>query len=677
MVLRRRDIQLPKPPVTNDKAASNWMTAVSSLLQKYIFGGTDDRLVSAKELIDGGVAGVGTGGQLTLPPRNLTKPPKVSGLTANGAFAAIYVQWNNPSFSNYSHTELWRADVDDIGQAMLIASTAVESYTDNVGSAATKYYWARAVSDQGVKGDFNAVNGVKGTTSLEPEYVKQILTSITWKPNITYYPFQYVRPTVENGFQYAAVDGGKSGSVEPTWPTTINATVDDGTIQWTAVPVDARIPFVLGTLEDGTPAVFIDTAYIKNASITSAKISELIADKIETGNLIADLQVKSKLWYGFNQPNGDFLDPEDNTVTSGKTGFYLGVNGSGSLPVLHLNTGVANGNRQFLFDGTQLTLKNVDLVSSADGDFDDLGVDSLTANRAYAIDLGFRNLFAVSNYVQLDAEGRPIIDDVDVRSYFCWIYGCKKTVSYVTPDDKVILVGNNNRGGVRLQTYDNLAVVPYDYADLNTKYRMKKKAIAFSIKITIPLITRYAQPFYLSLLRIYLFDQTMGFASNLIEGLSEAELESGYAGQYLARLNLRHDSSNKDHFTNMLGANLFEVEVLYQTEEESSYSNSSYATGTVIINCLTDNESLNYVGNRRLKVGVEYEQAIDEHPNDDGDIYARKLQVDFQLIDLPLELNAVSDSPLLLPSVTSPLFTENQLQTINELIAWWNRPEPL
>ncbi|HNA22532.1 MAG TPA: hypothetical protein PLN40_14080, partial [Agitococcus sp.] len=412
--------------------------------------------------------------------------------------------------------------------------------------------------------------------------------------------------------------------------------------------------------------VFIDTAYIKNASITSAKIINLIAEKIETGNLIADLHVKSKLWYGFNLPNGDFLDPEDNTVTSGKTGFYLGVNGSGSLPVLHLNTGIANGSRQFLFDGTQLTLKNVDLVSSADGEFDDLGVDSLTANRAYALDLGFRNLFAVSNYVQLDAEGRPIIDDVDVRSYFCWIYGCKKTVSYVTPSDKIILVGNNNRGGVRLQTYDNLAVVPYDYANLNTKYRMKKKAIAFSIKITIPLINiinSNAQPFYLSLLRIYLFDQTMGFASNLIEGISKADLASGYAGQYLAMLNLRYDSSNKDHFTNMLGANLFDVEVLYQTDVESSYflTYSPARTGTVIINCFTDNETLNYVGNRRLKVGVEYEQAIDEHPNDDGDIYAHKLQVDFQLIDLPLELNAASDSPLLLPSVASPLFTENQL----------------
>ena len=50
-------------------------------------------------------------------------------------------------------------------------------------------------------------------------------------------------------------------------------------------------PFVIGQLEDGTPAVFIDTAFIKNASITSAKIIELVADKITTGDLNADLHV--------------------------------------------------------------------------------------------------------------------------------------------------------------------------------------------------------------------------------------------------------------------------------------------------------------------------------------------------------------------------------------------------
>ena len=91
----------------------------------------------------------------------------MSGLTANGAFASIFVQWSNPAFSNYGYTELWRADIDDIGMAVLIASTAVESYTDNVGSSATKYYWARAVSDQGVKGDFNAAAGTKGETNPE------------------------------------------------------------------------------------------------------------------------------------------------------------------------------------------------------------------------------------------------------------------------------------------------------------------------------------------------------------------------------------------------------------------------------------------------------------------------------------------------------------------------------
>ena len=149
---RRRDKQIPKTPVSQDKAVQNWMDSVGTLINKYFFGGGNDRIVTAQELIDGGIAGAGSGGFLTSPPKNLTKPPKVSGLTANGAFASIVVQWNNPSFSNYGYTELWRANVDDIGMAVLVASTAVESYIDNVGSAATKYYWARASAIQALKG---------------------------------------------------------------------------------------------------------------------------------------------------------------------------------------------------------------------------------------------------------------------------------------------------------------------------------------------------------------------------------------------------------------------------------------------------------------------------------------------------------------------------------------------
>ncbi len=289
----------------------------------------------------------------------------------------------------------------------MIASTAVESYTDNVGSAATKYYWARAVSDQGVKGDFNAANGVKGTTSLDPDYVMQVLTSSTWKPNTTYYPFQYVRPTVDNGFQYAAVDGGTSGSTEPTWPTTINATVNDGTIQWITVPVDARIPFVLGTLEDGTPAVFMDMAYIKNATITSAKISELIADKIETGNLIADLQVKSKLWYGFEEfANG-----------SNQTGFWLGV--ESGVPKFKIDTGAANGNKSLTYDGYDLKL-------TGDGLFDDIFVDSARFETISTNTISYNQRVVPSDYL---AENGIGLNSNDYQGYLCAVDSINKTTN--------------------------------------------------------------------------------------------------------------------------------------------------------------------------------------------------------------------------------------------------------
>ncbi len=661
---RRRDIQIPKVPVSGDKATQSWMTAVGSMLSKYIGGGSNDRLVSAGELIDAGLAGTGTGGFLTSPPRNLTKPPKVTGLTANGALASIFVSWHNPSFSNYGYTELWRSNLDDIGQAVLIASTAVESYTDNVGSAATKYYWARAVSDQGVKGDFNAASGTKGTTSLDPDYVMQVLTSSTWKPNTTYYPFQYVRPTTDNGFQYAAVDGGTSGSTEPTWPTTINATVNDGTIQWITVPVDARIPFVLGTLEDGTPAVFMDTAYIKNASITSAKIGNLIADKITTGDLNADLHVLNKLWYGFNLPNGDFLDPEDNSIVSGKTGFYLGTNGSGGLPVLHLNTGIANESKSLFFDGIDLKIENVDILSSADGTFDDLAVDSLTANRTYTTHLGFANLFAVSDHVSLDAKGRPTIDgdQFDPRNYFCWVYGSLKTR---TDNSGYVMLGDGNsdyngRAGIRFQGYANEGIVPFDFADPNTKYRMKKKAISFRILLS-GFNSVYGIALPVSRLNVYIMDSTDGFPQQLVP-VTQSETAAGFSGNYLAKgdLSFFPDTEGTVQFKNMLGQNIFTASVFVEpdrtvTTQGGSGPTTIFTTFTSIVRgdsvllvCETDNEALGYSGVRRLKAGIEYNLWPFVGDSEDHDRFG-DVRLDFQLIDKPLEFNAVSDVVLDIP----------------------------
>ena len=656
MVLRRRDIQLPKPPVTNDKAASNWMTAVSSLLQKYFFGGTDDRLVSAKELIDGGVAGVGTGGQLTLPPRNLTKPPKVSGLTANGAFAAIYVQWNNPSFSNYSHTELWRADVDDIGVAVLIASTAVESYIDNVGSAATKYYWARAVSDQGVKGDFNAVNGVKGTTSLEPEYVKQILTSITWKPNTTYYPFQYVRPTVENGFQYAAVDGGKSGSVEPTWPTTINATVDDGTIQWTAVPVDERIPFVLGALEDGTPAVFMDTAYIKNASITSAKIGDLVADKITTGDLNADLHVLSKLWYGFSE----FANP------SKQTGFWIGV--ESGVPKIKLDTGLSGGNKYIVFDGTKLTFKNVDLVSSADGEFDDLKGDSVNFNRANFDFLAFGEQVTASQYT---ADNDISIGDPEFEQYLCYPNGCQKTQYW---ESHFFTQGYGySRNFSFFQTGNFDKIVPYNKADNTTRYRALDKNIGFSIKVDAILASKVGNYYGGSYLDIYIFSEQQSLSSNFYDSFNQTD---GIPNAYLLKIPVTYQVGGIAKAYKNTGSGdvaVFDVDVVIDQKINPNQ--------TLII-CDDDLGVLDYQVGRTLKVCTVYKPFFQAGGSDDGQVPNCQIIVEMQVVSSPKGINNPKNDDTLIISPRAgsgqqiAMFTQAELETIKELIAWWDTPAP-
>lgn len=671
---RRKEKQIPKTPVSQDKSVQNWMDSVSGLINKYFFGGGNDRIVTAQELIDGGIAGSGSGGFLTTPPKNLTKPPKVSGLTANGAFAAIYVQWNNPSFSNYSHTELWRADVDDIGMAVLIASTAVESYIDNVGSSATKYYWARAVSDQGVKGDFNAVNGVKGTTSLDPDYVMQVLTSSTWKPNTTYYPFQYVRPTTDNGFQYAAVDGGTSGSTEPTWPTTINATVGDGTIQWTAVPVDARIPFVLGTLEDGSPAVFIDTAFIKNASITSAKIGDLVADKITTGDLNADLHVLNKLWYGFNLPNGDFLDPEDNTVTSGKTGFYLGVNGSGSLPVLHLNTGVANGNRQFLFDGTQLTLKNVDLVSSADGTFDDLRGDSVDFSRANFDFLAFKEQVVASQYVteQGITVSNPKVGGVpEFNQYLCYPNGCQKTESWTS---STLVIGTGySRPFAFFQTGEYTSIKPYDYRSSLTRYRANKPNIGFSILVEVLGAGSVGNYFGGSYLDVYLLSESQALsASNYNNGVET----NGIPSQYLLKIPVTYSSGGYAVGYKNTGSG--DVIAIYSRVFTDTAKNSNQ----VLIVCDDDYEVLGFRGSRTLKVAVVYKSFFQAGSSDDTTLTGQ-IKVSMQIKSIagssivPINDDTLNISPSAGAGQQIAMFTQAELATLNALIAWWNRPAPL
>lgn len=601
-----RDIQLPRIPTSVPKDAQDWFIAAQKIIEKYIFGRDGTRLVSANDLVKAGV--VDRDGPYIRPPAgNLTTPPKVTDIRADGALASIIISWRNPVFPNYSHTELWRASVDDVGQAVKIQETAVESYVDMVGSGSTKYYWARAVSTAGVHGDFNAAAGTKGATGYDPTYVRDLMTSSTWKSVTPYGAYQYVRPTTPNGYQYACIDGGRTAGDEPTWPTSVGDTVNDGDIVWQCVAADARVPFVVGTDPDGNPAVFIDTAYIEEATITSAKIFDLNVDKLVAGALKANVQLTSKLWYGFEEYANPGFAP----------GLWIGAGGDG-LPRLHLSCGgdPDDPTTRFLnFDGNQLRLQ-VDIASGADIHADDLTADSAMLTRAVITNLSIHTLVTPSDWID-EADPPITLDMPEYDNFLCYASGCRKTASWSS--GRLILGSGYSRPFAFFQTGYYAGIVPYDYSDSSTKYRCKTKAVAMRIKVTAP-SAHYVYPsdWYLrSYMTVYILNQW--------QSLSSSEYNAGSAtygvpSTYLAKIEL---TGSADEVTAKQNTGSGDVDA-FQVFSETPARNE------VLLTIEDDQEFLGYASGQSLRFAVVYKIFYQAGGSDD-DTYYGTIAVDAQI----------------------------------------------
>lgn len=143
-----------------------------------------DKVVRLRDLVDAGIATVlgafaasGPGFSYANPGLvDFTVPPAPTNLQASGAMASIFLSWDQAPFSNYSHTEIWRAATDDIGQAALAGTAIAPVYADYAGASASFYYWIRFVSNAGVSGPFNSTAGTAGSTGTDPAYMLAVLT---------------------------------------------------------------------------------------------------------------------------------------------------------------------------------------------------------------------------------------------------------------------------------------------------------------------------------------------------------------------------------------------------------------------------------------------------------------------------------------------------------------------
>ena len=110
------------------------------------------------------------------PATDYTPPAAPQNVTASGGIGVIILQWDTPAYRNHSYAEVWRAETNSLGNAVLLGTTDTRFYTDTIGAGVTRYYWVRFVSVANVTGPYQGINGIQGTTGQDPAYLIELLT---------------------------------------------------------------------------------------------------------------------------------------------------------------------------------------------------------------------------------------------------------------------------------------------------------------------------------------------------------------------------------------------------------------------------------------------------------------------------------------------------------------------
>jgi len=136
-------------------------------------GDINEAYVRVGDLVDGGIVkkiyGRNPDGSVVIEPVdpliNTTRPPAPTGFAITTAFSHVMMEWDSWTYSNHSHTEIWRSDTNSLGDATKIGTSDGVLYADSVDPGSTHYYWIRFISDANVIGPYNATEGTEGTTA--------------------------------------------------------------------------------------------------------------------------------------------------------------------------------------------------------------------------------------------------------------------------------------------------------------------------------------------------------------------------------------------------------------------------------------------------------------------------------------------------------------------------------
>jgi len=318
-------------------------------------------------------------------------PPAPSGLETSGAMTSIMLLWDGVGYGVcYSHTEVWRSDVEDIGAAILIGTTAAGMYVDAVGSSAQYYYWVRFVNIKGDSGAYNQTIGTLGETAPDVGYLIDQLSDAYGSTSEAPF-FQIDTATTINGVEIPA-----------------------GTYMKAAYIYDAAITnAMIGNLAVDTANIAllaVDTAQIANLAVTNAQIENLNASKLNAGYIHAD-----RIDAGTITANKIVVGNGAGAITPG----YIGAATSASVEALEtfrdttLPADLAiiqnqlDGSITTWFKDVAPTLANVPASSWSDNDTKNIHLGDLYYNRTN----GYAYRFAYED----------IVDDPNLGVIYSWV----------------------------------------------------------------------------------------------------------------------------------------------------------------------------------------------------------------------------------------------------------------
>ncbi len=449
-------------PKTGDLQTSQWMTQVTTILRQGLGqkGLQPDKFVTWRDLDSEGIVEFvpGAGGGSVVPGPgpgpDLTPPPVLENVEVDDGMTQIYISWSDPGLSYYYYIEVHRSATNDLGTAILIGSTNANIYTDVVGSDKSQYYyWVRIIKEtQGVTvvGPFNGTSGTEGQAAEDPDW---ILDQISGKFD-----------TDDLATQVFEVDlfGVKSPD-----------------------PDVERFAFVVDTTVN-PPIVAMDGASIVTASITDAKIKDLVVDKLigDTASFveanIADASIT-------NAKIGSFIQ-SFNYVT-GRLGWHLNKSGYFECQNIYAR-GTIEGSiiRGSVIEGSLLIDSGDDLTVPTEADAgpgsirflcSETGAYEKTSTQRFVLQVTLDIDFHSANYT---GDGTTQFGNPESSVETVYTGFNRYKVYSISPEVQAILPVNNysESGGtvayvytIRLMIYavrksDNVAVLIYNSGSLFT-----------------------------------------------------------------------------------------------------------------------------------------------------------------------------------------------------------------